>query len=141
MSCRTAPLASVCRHDGLSPTAGSWFADTPAKLGVLPGPDLAVKLAAVVGPAAAAEMSLTDRRVTAGEAFAMGLVNRVVPHESLLATALDLARQIAAGDRGATRQIEATYRRNLEMVQAPAIAATRIGYLGFVDRLRSAACA
>lgn len=42
------------------------------------------------------EMLLTGRRLDAATAERWGLVNRVVPHEELLPTAFELAREIAA---------------------------------------------
>jgi enoyl-CoA hydratase/carnithine racemase len=52
-------------------------------------------LARLVGPAQAAEWFYTGRVFDAQEALAGGLVSRVVPPEHLLATATDLAREIA----------------------------------------------
>lgn len=132
----TGGLEMVLPCDFLVASERAWFADTHAQLGFLPGPDLAVGLAAVVGPAVAAEISLTGRRVSAHEACALGLVNRVVPHEELLPTAVDLARQISACDRGAVRAIKATRRSSFEAVHAPAIALARDAYLEFVEGLR-----
>ena len=47
--------------------------------------------------AVAREMLLTGRRMTAAEAGRWGLANRVVPVESLLVSALELAGQVTAG--------------------------------------------
>jgi crotonobetainyl-CoA hydratase len=47
--------------------------------------------------AVAREMLLTGRRMTAAEAGRWGLANRVVPADSLMEAALDLAGQITAG--------------------------------------------
>lgn len=63
---------------GLTPELGSTF--------ILPQ---------VTGLAAAAEMILTGRIVDAQEALRIGAVNRVVPHEQLLDTALALGEEIA----------------------------------------------
>lgn len=49
----------------------------------------------VAGLANAAEMTLTGRIYDAQEALRMGVVNRVVPHDELLPTALELADEIA----------------------------------------------
>ncbi|MBM9595906.1 enoyl-CoA hydratase/isomerase family protein [Rhodobacteraceae bacterium MCCB 386] len=48
----------------------------------------------LVGPAYAKEIFFTARRFTAEEALAMGLVNRVVPHDELEAKTLEIARTI-----------------------------------------------
>lgn len=137
----TGGLELLLPCDFLIASERAWFADTHTKLGFVPGPDLSVRLAAAVGPSVAAEMSLTGRRLDAVDAARLGLVNRVVPHESLLATATELARQIAACDRAATRQVKATARHNFELVHAPAIANARDAYLSFVDQLRRKAAA
>jgi enoyl-CoA hydratase len=50
----------------------------------------------IVGPTIAAELMLTGRRVPAAEADRIGMLNRVVPRDELLDTALDLAAEIAA---------------------------------------------
>ena len=49
----------------------------------------------LVGPARAKEMLFTGRLVSAAEAAAMGLVNRVVPKETIEAEVLKMAREIA----------------------------------------------
>jgi enoyl-CoA hydratase len=54
------------------------------------------RLAQLVGRERAAELLFTGRIVDADEAAGMGLVSRVVPHDELLATATELAAQIAA---------------------------------------------
>ena len=68
----------------------------PARLGLgyhLAGVERVVQ---VVGPSAAAEMFFTARRYTAAEALAIGLVNRVVPKEALVAETERYVGDIAA---------------------------------------------
>jgi enoyl-CoA hydratase/carnithine racemase len=50
----------------------------------------------LIGPARAKEMIFTGRLIPAPEAHAIGLINRVVPRESIEAEVMDMARQIAA---------------------------------------------
>jgi enoyl-CoA hydratase len=50
----------------------------------------------VVGPTIAAELMLTGRRFGAEEGARIGFVNRVVPRDELLATAVELGELIAA---------------------------------------------
>jgi len=50
----------------------------------------------LIGPARAKEMIFTGRLFSAAEAYGMGLLNRVVPKESIEADVMDMARQIAA---------------------------------------------
>ena len=73
------------------------FAVPPAKLGLIyPQPDTA-RLVDLIGPAAAKRLLLTAARVDAAWALRTGLVDEVVPTESLGAAAAELADQIAAG--------------------------------------------
>jgi enoyl-CoA hydratase/carnithine racemase len=66
-------------------------------LGVFPGAGGTQRLARLVGPARAKEMTWTGRHVRADEALAMGLVDRVVPSEGYLDAALDWAGSFAVG--------------------------------------------
>lgn len=50
----------------------------------------------IVGPTRAAELMLTGRHFSGEEAMAFGMLNAVAPEGGHLATALDLARQVAA---------------------------------------------
>jgi len=86
------------------------FADTHARVGVMPGGGMTVYLAEAVGFRRAVEMSLTGNFVTADQAYALGLVNHVVPHDQLLATAQALARDIAGNDRRGVRRLLRHYR-------------------------------
>lgn len=131
-ACVTGGLEMVLPCDFLIASEQAWFADTHTKLGFLPGHTLSVKLAALVGVGMATEMSLTGRKVDAHEARAAGLVNRVVAHDELLPTAMELASRIAANDRGAIRRMKGVYRRNLELVHAAAIANAHAAYEGFL---------
>ncbi len=72
------------------------------------------RLAQLVGREAAAELLFTGRIITAPEALALRLVSRVVPHEALLPTAMDLAHQIAANPPLAVRKLKAGLRRALD---------------------------
>lgn len=52
----------------------------------------------LLGIGVARELMLTGRVISAAEASRIGLVNHVVPHESLIECALELAREIAANN-------------------------------------------
>lgn len=86
------------------------FADTHARVGVMPGWGMSVHLPALVGSAAAVELSLTARTVDADEAAALGLVTRVVPHEHLLGEAHELAAAIATTNPTIRRRLYRLYR-------------------------------
>ncbi|MGE5593496.1 MAG: enoyl-CoA hydratase/isomerase family protein [Betaproteobacteria bacterium] len=72
------------------------FGQPEVNLGLIPGYGGTVRLARLVGPAAASELLFTGRVIDAQEALAIGLVNRVVPHASLMDVCLELAETIAS---------------------------------------------
>jgi len=71
------------------------FADTHARLNVVPAWGLTALLPRAVGLRKAREMSVTGNFVDAGEALRIGLVNHVVPHGELLPFTAELVSQIA----------------------------------------------
>ena len=85
------------------------FGDTHARVGVMPGWGLTVLLPQAIGVRRAREMSFTGNFLSAEEALHFGLVNRVVPHDDLLAVTRSLARDIIGNDQPGVRQIRATY--------------------------------
>ena len=87
------------------------FADTHARVGVMPGWGLTVALPEAVGLRRAREMSATGNFISAPTALAWGLVNHVVPHDELLGFAVRLAADISSADSGAVREIFTTYRQ------------------------------
>lgn len=70
------------------------FADTHARVGILPGSELSQKLSRLIGIYRAKEVSLTGNFIDAQTALAWGLVNRVVPPEELLPQSRSLAGDI-----------------------------------------------
>ena len=85
------------------------FGDTHARVGVMPGWGLTVLLPQAIGVRRAREMSFTGNFMDADEALRFGLVNRVVPHESLIPTTRSIARDIIGNDQAGVRQIRSTY--------------------------------
>ena len=75
--------------------AGAKIGLTFARLGLLPGLGSTHLLPRLVGMAKAQELVLSARVIRAEEAAEIGLVNRVVPAESLLEHGRELARQMA----------------------------------------------
>ena len=86
------------------------FGDTHARVGLVPAWGLSVLLPQAVGFRRAKEMSLTGNFMDAEEALQWGLVNRVVPHESLLTTALAVAADIVGNDPAAVQAILGGYK-------------------------------
>lgn len=90
---------------------GARFADTHARLGIMPGGGITVSLAQSIGLRRAVELSLTGNFLDAGEALRLGLVNHVVPHEELLPTARRLAADMVSNDQQSVRRLLAHYRQ------------------------------
>ena len=74
------------------------FADTHARVGVMPGWGLSQKLSRAIGVYRAKELSLTGNYLSAQHAAEWGLVNRVVAPDELLPTCRALARDILSCD-------------------------------------------
>jgi enoyl-CoA hydratase len=87
------------------------FADTHARVGIMPGGGLTVLLAQSVGLRRAIEMSLTGNFMSADEALRLGLVNHVVPHDDLLPFARRLASDIVSNDQRGVRRLLTHYRQ------------------------------
>ena len=83
------------------------FADTHARLNVVPGWGLTALLPKAVGLRKAREMSLTGNFVDAEEALRIGLVNHIVPHGELMPFTAELVRQIT--DSPAAAEVLALY--------------------------------
>ena len=89
-------LALAC--DILIASSSARFADTHARVGVMPGWGLSQKLSRLIGPYRAKELSLSGNFIDAATACDWGLVNRVVPPHELLPAAKRLAADIAPID-------------------------------------------
>jgi enoyl-CoA hydratase len=101
------------------------FADTHARMGILPGWGLTVELPAAVGLRRARQMSATGNFVDAATALTWGLVNHVVPHAELLDFTARLAADAASNDPAAVQAIFATYREVSRVPGAEALAVER----------------
>ncbi len=72
------------------------FGQPEVGLGIIPGFGGTVRLPLAIGRSRAAYMILTGRQISAKEAYAMGLVAEIMPSESLLSRAEELARELGA---------------------------------------------
>jgi len=86
---------------------GTVFAMAETSLGIVPDLTGTHPLVAAVGLPRALEWCLTGRRVDASEAFASGLVNRVVAAEGLDEAARELASAVLASPRDAVIETKA----------------------------------
>jgi enoyl-CoA hydratase len=86
-------VALAC--DVLVASENARFADTHARVGIMPGWGLSQKLSRLIGIYRAKELSLTGNFLDAKTACDWGLVNRVVPAADLLTVAKKLAADMA----------------------------------------------
>jgi enoyl-CoA hydratase len=104
-------LALAC--DVLIASTEARFADTHARVGIMPGWGLSQKLSRAIGIYRAKELSLTGNYLPADRAYEWGLVSRVVAPEELLPTCRALARDMLSCDpevlRGYKRVIDAGF--------------------------------
>ena len=82
-------MALAC--DLLIGTPNTRFADTHARVGILPGWGLSQKLMRFIGASRAKEVSLTGNFITAEQALDWGLINHIVAPDALM----DKARALA----------------------------------------------
>ena len=82
---------------------GARFGQPEVKLGILPGAGATYRLPRIIGMGNARDLILTGRIVDAAEAFRMGLVNRLVDDQDVLAEAEKLAGEIGKNGRLAVR--------------------------------------
>ena len=85
-------LALAC--DVMVASTAARFADTHGRMGVMPGMGITQKLSRIIGVYRAKELSLTGNFLSAEQAEAWGLVNRVVPPDELLPTCRSIAKDM-----------------------------------------------
>jgi 2-(1,2-epoxy-1,2-dihydrophenyl)acetyl-CoA isomerase len=89
-----------------------------ARMGLVPDVGLTYLLPRTIGMGKALELFYTAGKLDAQEAYGIGLVNKIVPHEKLMEEALAMASQIAKGPRIALRLIKrAVYRELVSSLQ------------------------
>jgi enoyl-CoA hydratase len=87
-------------------------------LGIIPAAGGTQTLPRLIGRGKALEMLLTNRWIDAEEAYRIGLVNHVVPKETLLQDAEEMARKIASHDPGAVRYAKQAVVKGLDLTLA-----------------------
>lgn len=103
-----ATLPLICDIRLASDQAGICFAFV--RVGITPEFCSSYFLPRLVGHGKAAELVFTARMIHAGEALDIGLVNRVIPHDDLMAETEAMAQEIARMPAGAIRAAKALLR-------------------------------
>jgi enoyl-CoA hydratase len=97
-------LALVCDLRVASEVA--YFSMPELKHGIIPGLGATQRLSRFIGVGRAKQMLLLGRMIRAETALAWGLVDRLVPRDRVLATAHELARELAAKPLAAVRALK-----------------------------------
>jgi enoyl-CoA hydratase/3-hydroxyacyl-CoA dehydrogenase len=105
-------LALAC--DILLASDKAQFGLPEVTLGIHPGFGGTQRLPRLIGRAKARELVYTGERFSADRAEALGIVNRVVPHDQLLPEALRLAERIAANAPVAVQQAKSAMVHGLD---------------------------
>lgn len=114
------------------------FGQPEIDLGLIPGFAGTQRLVRLVGRTRAMEMILTGVPISADEAMALGLVNRVVPAATLMAEARALAAELAAKPPLALRYAMVAVNRGADMPFAEAcqLEAALFGMVAATDDMR-----
>ena len=124
-------LAMACDLIVASETA--LFAQPEIKVGIMPGAGGTQRLTKAIGPYRAMEMILTGDPITAREAHASGLVNRVVPVERYLDEAIELAEKIAARPPISVRLAREALRYGVETTMRDGLEVERRNFILLFD--------
>jgi enoyl-CoA hydratase/carnithine racemase len=118
-------LIALC-CDILLASENAEFGLPQVPLGIIPAYGGAVRLARYVGRGKAMEMVLLGERITAAEAYRVGLVNKVVPLPELLPLASDYAKRLAALPPLAVRMAKESLNKGLDIASLKEAAHTDI---------------
>jgi enoyl-CoA hydratase/carnithine racemase len=91
-------------------------------LGIIPAAGGSQTLPRTIGSAAALDVLLTGRWLTASEALKLKLVNHIVPRPDLLTTAEKIARKISSFNPMAIRYVKQAVTRSLDLPLAEGLA-------------------
>jgi enoyl-CoA hydratase/carnithine racemase len=99
-------------------------------LGIIPGAGGTQRLPRLVGPARAKDIVYTGRFVTAAEALAIGLVDKVVPDEQVYQEAAALMARYASGPAIALRAAKQAIDAGLEVDLGTGLEIERLNFAG-----------
>ncbi len=151
---RDLPIPTICAVNGHAVTGGlelmlacnimiasekAVFADTHARVGLVPGGGMTQMMPLLVGPNRARDLAFTGRYISAQEAYQIGLVSRVVPHDQLMAVAEGMAQDILSCDQKALRTINSLIKKSLDMGLEAGFAREGLESLRWRDRPRDPA--
>jgi enoyl-CoA hydratase len=118
----TGGLELAINCDILVASTNARFADTHARVGIVPGWGMSQILPRLVGPVRARYMSYTGNFVDAATAKAWGLVLEVLPPEELLPYCRKLAADVASCDRATLADIRKAINGGLGITLAEGLA-------------------
>ena len=97
-------------------------------LGVIPGAGGTQRLPRLIGPAKAKDLIFTGRQVTAAEALAIGLADKVVPDAEVYQAATELVARYATGPAIALRAAKQAVDKGLEVDLATGLEIERLHF-------------
>jgi enoyl-CoA hydratase len=118
---------------------GAKFGQPEVKLGIIPGYGGTQRLTRLVGRGRALQLLLTGEMVDAGEAYRIGLVNRVVPSgdQAVEAARAMLGQMLANGPLALTQCIEVVNRgADISIEEAMALEASAFAMMASTDDMR-----
>jgi len=127
-------VAVAC--DVIIASTAARFADTHARLGILPGWGITQRLPRLVGMNRAKQLSFTGNFLDAATAERWGLVNYVVEPDDLLASAVGLAAEMASCDRRAVRNLKRAYDEGALVTMAEGLKAERVAARNHMREVR-----
>ncbi len=112
-------LALMC--DVLLASENAKFADTHARVGIMPGWGLSQKLSRLIGVSRAKELSFTGNFLDAETAARWGLVNRVYAADELVPAAVKLAHDMCSTQPDLLKNYKAVIDEGFAMAFGPAL--------------------
>jgi enoyl-CoA hydratase len=97
-------------------------------LGIIPGAGGTQRLPRLIGPARAKDLIFSGRQVTAAEALAIGLADKVVPDGEVYTAAVDLVRRYVGGPSLAIRAAKQAVDAGLEVDLATGLEIERLQF-------------
>jgi enoyl-CoA hydratase/carnithine racemase len=114
----------IALHCDVRVAAKNCFISLPeVRIGMVPDVGGTTRLTRLVGPGRAARLIATGERITGEEAFALGMVEKLVEPGQALAVAEEMARLVAKGGPTAVREALSVIRRVPDLSLADAYAA------------------